>query len=121
MDDNTTVCDQFNRNLDVCAITGRTLAGKLGPVVTASSPPPPLPQVRLGNVTVVSAGNDNDGEGGREPVKGGRRSGDEKPANREFGFDINVEEQDGGVLARFQPFADHLLTGLQVLLKARSW
>lgn len=118
MDDDTAVCSQFNRDLDVCAMTGRTLAGKLGPVISASAPPP-KPQMRLGNVTVVSAGKDNDDE---SDLKGARRSGDEKPMARQFSFDINAEEREGsGLLARFQPFADHLLTGLQVLLKSRSW
>lgn len=122
LDDNTTVCSQFNRDLDVCTMTGRTLADKLGPIVFASTPPP-QPQVRLGNVTVVSAGKNNEGESDLESLKGGRRSGDEKsvPMMRQFSFDMKAEERDGGVLVRFQPFADHLLAGLQVLLKARSW
>lgn len=121
MNDDTVVCGQFNRDLDVCAMTGRTLADKLGPIVSASAPRP-RSQVRLGNVTVVSAGNDDEQESEWESIKGGRRSGNEKPVARQISFNMVVEEREGGgVLAWFQPFADHLLTGLQVLLKARSW
>ncbi|KAM7193944.1 hypothetical protein V8F20_008214 [Naviculisporaceae sp. PSN 640] len=122
MDDETTVCDQFNRDLDVCTATGRTFADKLGPIVAASAPPPP-PRIRLGNVTVVSAGKDasHDSESDQESLKGARRSGDEKRARRQCTFNIETDEREGGitvVLSRFQPFADRLSTGLGILLKA---
>lgn len=125
MDDETTVCTQFNRDLDVCTTTGRTFADKLGPIVSASAPPPP-PRIRLGNVTVVSAGKDagHDSESDQESLKGARRSGDEKRTRRQLTFNIETEEREGGittVLSRFQPFADRLSTGLAILLKASGY
>ncbi|KAK4210494.1 G-protein alpha subunit-domain-containing protein [Rhypophila decipiens] len=125
MDDETIVCAQFNRDLDVCATTGRAFADKLCPIVAASAPPPP-PRVRLGNVTVVSAGKEasHDSDSDQESLKGVRRSGDDKRPKREITLSIETEEREGGisgVLSRFQPFADHLSAGLGVLLKASGY